>query len=1385
MHTYITSREQLELAINDVLQSPLQWVGCDTETTGLDCHTNIIRLVQFDVENASYILDTWSVPDWTDLFQRLINCKTLKWSFHNFKFDLKFFWANKLDFFGCKVFDTMIASALITAGLDLPNDLAHVAERYVGIEVDKTEQKSDWSIETLTDSQLYYASKDARTTRLLGAKLVRIIYSDNLTEVFKLEMRALYSFAAMEWYGMQLDTDRLELLRPIYENNLLEAEKQFLELVPIRYERHNLLGELIDTGFKLSSSDQVLEVLRDYEIPNPLYNPSSSVEAESDPIINSTGANVIKLLDIVDYPILEALLAHRKAAKLLSAYVYSLPKLVNPITGRVHTNYRQMVSTGRVSSSNPNLQNLSRPDGNELNLRSCFVPAPGYNLVDADYCIAEGTRVSTTRGTIPIEYVSVGDSVYQDTNSTQKVLRVIEKGLLPVKRITTKYGYEIEATDLHKFRVLDRGEYIWKTVGELTKSDCICITAGRASDIEKYVKLPEINYQHHNERFTTFPSEFDENFACFLGYLAGDGSFTSKGISWVVCDKDKEVVEHLNTYAVSAFGRVGKQVQYRGVYEAGITSVPLARVLGFMGASKTSLPDSLYRSPISVIQAYLRGLFEADGSVCDRVTFCSTSEDFIKEIQQLLLICGIISNKSAPKMSKLGTKQPYTLTIPAAFTQMYAATVGFMSDRKQKKLEALCSKTNKSPAIGSMDIPKSKLDSMDLPTEAKYILRNTRSLDRPVSLLVAAELYAAFPLIATQLELHRPIIYNQYFVPVDSVLDMGEAYCYDLEVENTHTYISNGFVSHNSQIELRVVAEIIYSISGDDTMLQEFIAGKDPYAATAAMMASIDYSTMVYVDPDTGETKVKKEFKTLRQNAKAVRLGYNYCLSGNTLIPTDRGLCRIKDITTKDKVLTHTGKYQNVIATQKVYSNDLVKVVTSTGKVLTMTPDHKLLVILPRTNKRLNIEYEWKEALELNIGDYLVANKAEYKMPTRSYFVDSRYSKVLGWFLSEGVYSNGLFYIAQDPVANSVIYQEMDNVLSSLGFFRYPNSLDRFYVHAKDRKHLMDTVNIEWKHNSKHKNFTDIRSLLNRTERLDLIGALWDGDGCICVSNNKLSITYHSLSHKLITDIQYLLSSFGINSRISKRKSKLYELRIIGSVGMSTFLSIVPTSKTVHADKLKIKRGITSRIKTEEKIVSIDYLVVDNHPMYDITVETDHSFIANGLVSHNCMGYKKFRNYAKTTYGVTMTLNEAQASRNLYFAAYPGLTDYHNQFKDKNLKTVHSLPPFSRPRHFDEYPGIPALANHPVQSTSADIQKLAQAILYESLYKLGYSPTQSSDMRMISTIHDELVSECLPHLSEQLKVLQQSSMESAAKTIIKGCPVIAEANVIANLAQKG
>lgn len=377
--------EELVNAVSFILQNPKQWIGCDTETTGLNCHENTLRLVQLDVVGETYVLDTWKVPGWQSQFNKLLKQKQLKWVFHNFKFDLKFFWAAGIDFFNCKVLDTMICSSLINAGLDISNSLANISEVYLDVPMDKEEQKSDWSVPELTTSQLEYAAKDAHNTRLLAKVLLPFLKKQGLEEVFKLEMRALYSFASMEFFGITIDWDRLEELRPVYEQKVEKAEDEFLELVPNLFNRRNLFGKIVDKGLELSSSTQVLEVLRKLEIPNPTYNPKSREESERDPILPSTGSNVIKLLEIVDYPILEALVGHRKASKLLSAYIYSFPHLRNTVTGKLHTNFRQTVSTGRASSSGPNLQNLSRPDGSELNLRSCFIASPGYNLIDADY----------------------------------------------------------------------------------------------------------------------------------------------------------------------------------------------------------------------------------------------------------------------------------------------------------------------------------------------------------------------------------------------------------------------------------------------------------------------------------------------------------------------------------------------------------------------------------------------------------------------------------------------------------------------------------------------------------------------------------------------------------------------------------------------------------------------------------------------------------------------------------------------------------------------------------------------------------------------------------------------------------------------------------------
>lgn len=376
---YIQTRSQLVAAIEEILAIRPRMGGADTETTGLDCHRHKLRLIQLAVGEKVYVVDCFKVKDYAplinNLFQQLKD--TTLWIGHNLKFEIKMFWANGIELTGLRLFDTQLATNLIDAGLsELKHSLEAISERYAGLELDKSEQKSDWSIPELSRQQLIYAAKDAAVVLQLCPILQRHITIHELQAIFDLEMRVLLCTAAMEFYGAKLDLEKLEALRPYYEEREQLFYHQFLEFAPNRYMRYGLFDELVDQGFSIRSSSQVLEILQSLNVPDPLEKAS---------VIQSTGADVIKLLDWNDYPVLDALGNHRKVSKLLSAYIYSLPELVNPTTGRLHTEYRQMVSTGRFSSSNPNLQQLPRPVKGSPSIRSCFVPEPGWVLVDADY----------------------------------------------------------------------------------------------------------------------------------------------------------------------------------------------------------------------------------------------------------------------------------------------------------------------------------------------------------------------------------------------------------------------------------------------------------------------------------------------------------------------------------------------------------------------------------------------------------------------------------------------------------------------------------------------------------------------------------------------------------------------------------------------------------------------------------------------------------------------------------------------------------------------------------------------------------------------------------------------------------------------------------------
>ena len=342
-----------------------QAIAVDTETTGLDPLKDRIRLVQIAAANQPVIIiDLFKVAKETLApLRELLQGTPIK-VLQNAKFDLKFLQQAGLPIAG-KLFDTMIAAQLLDAGVRSHGyNLAELVKVYLGEELSKEQQRSDWSHPSLSSEQLEYAARDAAILLRLREVMKPKLTGARLVETAKLEFDCLGAIAQMELNGMLLDLFRWDSLRQELEqrrDQMAGALRQQFQPALLSAQL-DLLGN--EVSLNLDSQPQVLEALQQMGVP----------------VENTSKLSLIPLAE--EHPPVRALLDYRKAAKSVQAFASSLPKHVHPITGRIHPDYQQMgAATGRMSCRNPNLQQIPR----DKIFRSCFIPAPGYRLVMADY----------------------------------------------------------------------------------------------------------------------------------------------------------------------------------------------------------------------------------------------------------------------------------------------------------------------------------------------------------------------------------------------------------------------------------------------------------------------------------------------------------------------------------------------------------------------------------------------------------------------------------------------------------------------------------------------------------------------------------------------------------------------------------------------------------------------------------------------------------------------------------------------------------------------------------------------------------------------------------------------------------------------------------------
>lgn len=340
-------------------------IALDTETTGLDPHQHKIRLVQIAVQDRPVVIVDLGViaPEALDPLRQLLTGPAIK-VFHNGKFDWKFLVKAGLKPTG-PYFDTMLSSQLLKAGLPGSHSLKAIASEYLGVELDKDQQSSDWSGE-ISPAQLEYAARDAAILLQLREVMKPKLVEAGLVEAAKLEFEVLPAVASMELHGMLLDLSKWEALGREMEQSKAKVKAELVQQLRSGNPQISLLSEV--DAVNPDSPSQILAALKAMGIP-----------------VESTGKNaLISLAD--EYPVINTMLEYRRYSKAVSSFTDKFPKHINPVTGRIHANYNQYgAASGRASASNPNLQQV--PRGKEV--RSCFIPTPGYKLCISDFSQVE------------------------------------------------------------------------------------------------------------------------------------------------------------------------------------------------------------------------------------------------------------------------------------------------------------------------------------------------------------------------------------------------------------------------------------------------------------------------------------------------------------------------------------------------------------------------------------------------------------------------------------------------------------------------------------------------------------------------------------------------------------------------------------------------------------------------------------------------------------------------------------------------------------------------------------------------------------------------------------------------------------------------------------
>lgn len=353
-------------------------VQFDLETSGFDPYTSKILCFQIGDKETQFVCD----PTFINKFKSFLEDKILVG--HNIKFDLKFL--NIFGIFPTKVYDTFIAEYVLTQGIDKRRNLAAVLYERLGINLDKSIRENIFE-KGLTSEVIKYAANDVKYLDDIREQQIKEAEEKDLLKKLRLENSFVPVLAYIENCGLKLDVEKWKIKIIKDKENLLKAKKVLDEWII-----KNNIKEWVNTQLNLFSTEQ--EVTINWNSPNQVAvlfkQLGVPIEYKDGDKIKVSVGNVNIAKYEKDFPIIKIYLDYKKVEKLVGTYGENFFSHINPITGRVHTNFKQLMDTGRLSSGGKNRKtkeeyiNFQNIPSDKFT-RSCFIAEKGNTLLISDY----------------------------------------------------------------------------------------------------------------------------------------------------------------------------------------------------------------------------------------------------------------------------------------------------------------------------------------------------------------------------------------------------------------------------------------------------------------------------------------------------------------------------------------------------------------------------------------------------------------------------------------------------------------------------------------------------------------------------------------------------------------------------------------------------------------------------------------------------------------------------------------------------------------------------------------------------------------------------------------------------------------------------------------